>query len=98
MGGRHLCCREHVDHAVLQGLERSEGGAELLAGLGVGDRAVQQAAHGAHRLGRLGQRCEVDGALQQLQPVTRLAQQCLSADLNIAQREIGGSQPIGGGE
>ena len=75
---RLLVADRHVDHAVLQRLERADRHAELLARLEILERRVVGALDGADRLGADQRRREVDDLLDQRQRAPSAPDECIA--------------------
>ena len=82
------------DGAVLQRLEGADRDAELLAGLDVLDRGLQQFVHRADRFRAHRGAGFVDHALDQRQRVLGIADRGISADLDAGEGDVGGMQAV----
>ena len=82
---------------MLQHLELADRHAELLAGLGIFDRRIEQHLHGAAGLGGVGGDGFVGDLLDERQAVVRLADQIGGRDLDILEGDLASAQAVNGG-
>ena len=92
---RFLMGDEHVDHPVLQHLERTDRGAELLSGLGVFQRRRVQLADRADRFGAERADRAITARFQRGYALAFLAQQLAA---HVAQADFGGATTVDGPE
>ncbi len=84
-----LAVREHVDHAVLQGLEATDRDAELHAVLRVLDRLVRHDLHDADGLRADGERRIVDGGIQRGEALARLTDDGGPVHRDVIEADLG---------
>ncbi|MNM81729.1 hypothetical protein D3C81_937400 [compost metagenome] len=87
----------YVHHAVLQGLERADRHAELLAFPGVGNGVGEHLLHHADRLGAQRQHGFVEYRFEQLQALVLLADQYGNRHANVVEPDFRGPPAIDGG-
>ena len=83
-----LVLDHHVDHPVLQCLERADRYAELLARLQVIERRVVGGLDRADGFGAYQRGREIDDLLDQRQRAIRRADESVGADANVVERDI----------
>ena len=93
---RLLAADDHVDHAMLQRLERADGRAELLSCLQVFERGVVGVFDRANGF-RAKERCRVvDNLFDQRECLTFLADQCVGRHVHVLEPNVSGAQFVDG--